>query len=460
MNAIKSYHLVKEGGTYVLIVQLDKIDTEFSNEYGETDEVKKKKFYDEIKAHIEKKFPKIKIPLCKIMVGSILIATIPLSTNVAFAAADTNITQSAMMEYKVASGDTLWRIARKFNLTVDELKSINGLTSDALYVNEILKVPNNGFIPYKVQPGDTLYKISQVYGVSVEGLKNLNNLTSDSILIGQNLIIKVDNESSPVVTNSIYKVQAGDTLWRISQKFNLTVEQLKSFNNLTSDNIYTGQELKTAITTTENIPSSPTSTLQPIITYKDYQIKSGDNLWKISIDWGIPQSELMLVNNLNESSLLRVGQIIRIPVHNIPIKETMGIKFGEHLEWWTEAQYVFPINKVAKVTDFHTGKTFTVKRTIGANHADSEPLTYVDTEIAKSIWGGYSWKVRPVIVEVDGRKIAASMSFMPHGVQYITNNQFEGHFDIHFLNSTRHSDGQIDSNHQNAINIAAGITGI
>lgn len=453
MNAIKSYHLIKEGGNYVLIVQLDQIDTEFSNEYGETDEVKKKKFYDEIKSHIEKKFPKIKIPLCKIMVGSILIATIPLSTNTAFASTETNVTQAAMMEYKVASGDTLWRIAQKFNLTVDELKSINGLTSDTLYINEVLKIPNKGFIPYKVQPGDTLYKISNIYGVSIEGIKSLNNLTGDAIYIGQELILSV-NESAPVSTSNIYKVQAGDTLWRISQKFNLTVEQLKLINNLKSDHIYVGQELRISSATT----GAPIS--QPSITYKDYQIKSGDNLWKISTEWGIPQSELMLVNNLNESSVLKIGQIIRIPVHNIPIKPTIGARYGEHLEWWTEAQYVFPINKVAKVTDFYTGKTFSVKRTIGANHADSEPLTYIDTEIAKSIWGGFSWKVRPVIVEVDGRKIAASMSFMPHGVQYITNNQFNGHFDIHFLNSTRHADGQIDASHQDAINIAAGVTGI
>lgn len=457
MNAIKSYHLIKEGGNYVLIVQLDQIDTEFSNEYGETDEIKKKKFYDEIKNHIENKFPKIKIPLCKIMVGSILVATIPLSTgNVALAATNTPVEQTAMMEYKVISGDTLWRISQKFNLSVDEIKSINGLTSDTLLINEILKIPNKGFIPYKVQPGDTLYKISQIYQVSVDQIKSLNNLTSDSIFIGQELILKVNNVTAPTTTSDTYKVQAGDTLWRISQKVNLSVEQLKAINNLQSDNIYVGQELRITPSST----GTTTPSTQPTITYKDYQIKSGDNLWKISIEWGIPKSELMLVNGLSESSVLKIGQIIRIPVHNIPVKPTLGVRYGEHLDWWTEAQYVLPINKVAKVTDFQTGKTFTVKRTIGANHADSEPLTYVDTEIAKSIWGGFNWKVRPVVIEVDGRKIAASMSFMPHGVQYITNNQFDGHFDIHFLNSTRHVDGQIDQSHQNAINIAAGITGI
>ncbi|PKM93482.1 MAG: glycosyl hydrolase [Firmicutes bacterium HGW-Firmicutes-1] len=305
--------------------------------------------------------------------------------------------------------------------------------------------------PYTVQAGDTLSKIALLYGTDVAKIKSINNLTSDTIFIGQTLIIvgQATTTAPPLSETGTYKVVAGDTLWKISTKINMSIDQLKKINNLQTDTIFVGQVLKT------EVPS-----LQPTISYKDYQIKSGDNLWKISIEWGIPQSELMLVNGLNESSMLTVGQIIRIPVHNIPVKETIGARYGEHLDWWTEAQYVVPINKVVKVTDFETGKTFTVKRTIGANHSDTEPLTYIDTEIAKSIWGEFSWKVRPIIIEVDGRKIAASMSFMPHGVQYIGNNQFDGHFDIHFLNSTRHNDGQMDSYHQNAIKIAAGITGI
>lgn len=59
----------------------------------------------------------------------------------------------------------------------------------------------------------------------------------------------------------------------------------------------------------------------------------------------------------------------------------------------------------------------------------------------KEVWGGeYSWKERAVIVEVDGRKIAASMASMPHDVSYIKDNNFNGHFDLHFKNSTRHKD--------------------
>jgi len=75
----------------------------------------------------------------------------------------------------------------------------------------------------------------------------------------------------------------------------------------------------------------------------------------------------------------------------------------------------------------------------------------------KDIWGGsFSWSVRPVIVEVNGRRIAASMTSMPHSIEYIANNDFNGHFDIHFLGSLRHKDNLIDPDHQEAIKIAAG----
>ncbi|HAE91511.1 MAG TPA: peptidoglycan-binding protein LysM, partial [Tissierella sp.] len=113
-------------------------------------------------------------------------------------------------------------------------------------------------------------------------------------------------------------------------------------------------------------------------------------------------------------------------------------------------------------------------------HADCETLTKEDTDIMKSIWGDFSWTRRPAIVEYNGRKIAASVTFMPHagldsvagGVvtnnrsggygrginfDYIKGNGIDGHFDIHFAGSTRHMDGKQDNEHQKMIKIAAGI---
>ncbi|KYH30383.1 MULTISPECIES: hypothetical protein [Clostridium] len=145
---------------------------------------------------------------------------------------------------------------------------------------------------------------------------------------------------------------------------------------------------------------------------------------------------------------------------------------------WKIAKNVFSINTIAEVTDVYTKKTFKVKRTMGTNHADSEALTKEDTEIIKSIWGGFSWERRPVILNIKGRRIAASMSAMPHAgidsapaykiinnrsdgygrgqnLDVIKGNGMDGHFDIHFLNSTRHKDGKKDPQHQAAVLKAA-----
>jgi hypothetical protein len=169
-------------------------------------------------------------------------------------------------------------------------------------------------------------------------------------------------------------------------------------------------------------------------------------------------TELLQVNKLPENAQLQIGQTLIIPVHHIPDTTVNSAKYGEYLDWFEASQYLFPINAVATVTDFETGKSFQVKRTIGASHSDTEPLTAADTAIIKDVWGGnFSWSVRPVIVEVNGRRIAASMTSMPHSIEYITDNDFTGHFDIHFLNSLRHKDNAIDPDHQAAIKVAAGL---
>ncbi|WP_188208244.1 S-layer homology domain-containing protein [Alkalibacillus aidingensis] len=279
------------------------------------------------------------------------------------------------------------------------------------------------------------------HGLTVDGV--VGPKTHDKI---KEEVAKSFEEQQPPaqVGPTTYVVQSGDTLSGIAQRFNLSVNQLKSYNDLTSDTIRVGQTLYL---------TERTNT----VTYTTHTVQSGDNIWNISIQYGIPQAELLKVNNLTTSSVLKVGQSLKIPVHHIPVQERVSERRGEYLDWWTEAQYLYSIGKTATVTDFQTGKTFKMKRTVGANHADVEPLTARDTEIIREIWGGFSWTERAVIVEVDGRKIAASMSAMPHDVQYITDNNFPGHTDIHFKNSTRHKDGAISPAHQSQIRIAAGV---
>ncbi|MFC0559269.1 LysM peptidoglycan-binding domain-containing protein [Halalkalibacter alkalisediminis] len=191
--------------------------------------------------------------------------------------------------------------------------------------------------------------------------------------------------------------------------------------------------------------------------HTSHTVQTGDTIWDLSVLYGIPQSKLLTVNNLTLSNRLSIGQQLTVPVHSIARKTTVSPQHGEFLDWWTEAQYVFPIGKTAKVTDLATGQSFHIKRTTGANHADCETMTTADTNVARSIWGDFSWTPRAVIIEVDRRKLAASMSFMPHDLQYIRDNGIIGHFDVYFSNSTRHADGRPDASHQLQVERAAGV---
>jgi len=259
---------------------------------------------------------------------------------------------------------------------------------------------------------------------------------------------------------STYTVKSGDTLFKIATLYGTSVASIQKANNMTGTEIYPGQKLQIGKPEINQpaIQTPQAATQENTVTYITYTIASGDNMWDLSQKFGLPMAELLKANNMTTNSTLSVGQKITIPVHHIAVKATPSEKHGEYLDWWTEAQYVFPIGKVATVTDFATGRSFQVKRTIGANHADCEPLTATDAAIIKEVWGGsYSWKERAVIVKVDGRKIAASMASMPHDVSYIKDNNFNGHFDIHFKNSTRHNDGKVTPAHQTQIKIAAGV---
>ena len=205
---------------------------------------------------------------------------------------ETDVTTS---EYVVSKGDTLYGIAQKFGTTVDNLKSINNLTTDSLAIGQILKIPSeevSSTNTYTVKSGDTLYGIASKYNTTVDELKSLNNLTSNTLSIGQTLKIPSGTTSN---NTSTYTVVKGDTLYGIANKYNTTVDELKSLNNLTSNTLSIGEVLK--------VPSSGNVT---------YTVKSGDTLYSIAREFGTTISAITDLNNL-ETTVLSVGQKLLLP---------------------------------------------------------------------------------------------------------------------------------------------------
>lgn len=155
-------------------------------------------------------------------------------------------------------------------------------------------------------------------------------------------------------------------------------------------------------------------------------------------------------------------------------------KIGEYLDWWTEVQEIIAHGDVLLIEDVETGKTFNVKVTAGTNHADVETVTKEDTATLRSIWGGFSWDRRAVLVYKGNCVIAASMNGMPHagveslpggnvvsnrsagfgqGINYdfVKGNDMDGHVCLHFKNSLTHGSNKQDPQHQANVKKAAGL---
>ncbi|MBC1417868.1 LysM peptidoglycan-binding domain-containing protein [Listeria fleischmannii] len=155
--------------------------------------------------------------------------------------------------HTVAKGDTLWNIATRHGLSVTNLKSLNNLKTDTIHIGQklVIKKTSNGSnntsaSTYRVASGDTLWKIAKAHKTTVSNLKSWNKLSSNTIHIGQTLIVSKSSSTSSNTSTSTatYTVKKGDTLWSIASKNKVSLPQLKSLNKLTNNTIYVGQKLK------------------------------------------------------------------------------------------------------------------------------------------------------------------------------------------------------------------------
>ena len=194
-----------------------------------------------------------------------------------------------------------------------------------LRIGQVLAIPQGGSSadsslsgevePYRVVKGDTLSKIAKRFQISLFELQQMNGFDRSATLsIGQMILVpKSAVAHSPTGGDGTYTVQKGDTLGKIAQKFGTTVAKLREQNHLKSDMIYVGQKLYLSGTAPVKEKSSHTSKSDAAPIEGDtYTVQAGDSLWIIAKRCRRSVAELTRLNDLKNPEQLQVGQVLRL----------------------------------------------------------------------------------------------------------------------------------------------------
>lgn len=262
--------------------------------------------------------------------------------------------------YKVKKGDSLYRIAKKFNTTVQGIKRLNNLKSDDLHIGQILMIPNNEneihspvyAVEYIVEEGDDLYSIADRFNTTVDRIRQLNKLKSTDLYPGQKIMLDPHNNTD---NNDafIHNVRVGDTLESIAKEYNTTVQKLKEINNLTSEVLEVGQVI---------LIRQPNDTSKD--NYIKYTVVSGDSLYRIAKKFNITVDELKILNNL-DSNMLKIGQELIVGQQTNQANNDSGIT--EEYEMYT----VLPEDNLFSIAN---KKGVTVKQIKELNNLSSNKL--------------------------------------------------------------------------------------
>lgn len=241
------------------------------------------------------------------------------------------VDQTATENYQVKRGETLYSIASQSKLSVSELAALNGFAANSgLRIGQTIKIPAGSQVPetYTVQSGDTLTGIAAKYNLSMDQVASLNAISRHAGLrVGQRL--KLTGEAAEPVRESVaetvskhmksdsHVVKSGETLSSIARQYHLQVKYLADLNGLNANgNVRIGQRLKiVGDVPTDKKAEDVKVAATPVASRatESYTVKSGESLNAIASRLGITVTELAELNNLSPRAGLRVSQTIQIP---------------------------------------------------------------------------------------------------------------------------------------------------
>jgi len=230
--------------------------------------------------------------------------------------------------HTVQKGETLFSIAQQYEVDIEQLKEWNDITGDNLSVGQslVIKAPQKNPEDRKihtVEEQETLFSISKMYNVSIAELKSWNNLSSNNLSVGQTLTIypseaDTSQQQSIVVDeeaqqNTYYTVKSGDSLYRIAEQHNMTVDELKELNGLSSNTIRVGQRLTVKSKDGEVPPSvAATENSSPQGKFISYEVSGSESLSSILQKFRMTETEFRALNSGVEGSSFTSGQTLTV----------------------------------------------------------------------------------------------------------------------------------------------------
>ena len=214
-------------------------------------------------------------------------------------------TQYVPRRYRVQHGDSLGRIAERFNTTVKTLVALNDLEQrNLIRVGQVLHIPAT-HRNYRVRQGDSLARIAQRFGTTVGALTAINDVEQPHLIkAGQVLRVPAGRMTAvPAIYQQAqpqawqpYRVRQGDSLGRIAKRFKTTVAALAAMNDLEHQHlIQVGQVLR--------IPAA----------HHDYRVQQGDSLARIAQRFNTTVADLITLNDVDQPHLIKPGQALRVP---------------------------------------------------------------------------------------------------------------------------------------------------
>jgi LysM repeat protein len=223
--------------------------------------------------------------------------------------------------HKVDAGETLYAISKRYGVTVEQIVAQNPTADAGLEVEQILKVP---YVPRTSKPvaqgkkhivaeKETLFSISRLYGVTVEDIKKWNNLTDNALSLGQELVIKGANTLASTSVNqlevksakTVHTVVAKETMYSITRQYGITVEQLREWNGLQTDELSIGQTLFVSQPVNSKQTNPPTQTITQV------------------------QTQTNPVTQQQTPVIEKIAVPITVPVVTAPVEKTATIKISE-----------------------------------------------------------------------------------------------------------------------------------